>query len=101
MKLISDNSGINREIRGVRIIVAPNMENFLGGELLLTSLPAYEKLDDHMMVSHLNELNKKQISGFIVKRKQNTAHLNKLFETLVCFCEEHNIPVLELPQDIS
>ena len=31
MKLISDNSGINREIRGVRIIVAPNMENFLGG----------------------------------------------------------------------
>lgn len=58
MKLISDNSGINREIRGVRIIVAPNMENFLGGELLLTSLPAYEKLDDHMMVSHLNELNK-------------------------------------------
>lgn len=102
MKLISDNSGINREIRGVRIVVAPNMENFLGGgELLLTSLSAYEKLDDHMMVSHLNELNKKQISGFIVKRKQNTAHLNKLFETLVCFCEEHNIPVLELPQDIS
>ena len=80
MKLISDNSGINREIRGARIIVAPNMENFLGGgELLLTSLPAYEKLDDHMMVTHLN----------------------KLFETLVCFCEEHNIPVLELPQDIS
>ena len=54
-----------------------------------------------MMVSHLNELNKKQISGFIVKRKQNTAHLNKLFETLVFFCEEHDIPVLELPQDIS
>lgn len=35
MRLISDNSGINREIRGVRIIVDPNMENFLGGELLL------------------------------------------------------------------
>ena len=64
-------------------------------------MSAYEKLDDHMMISHLNELNKKQISGFIVKRKQNTAHLNKLFETLVFFCEEHNIPVLELPQDIS
>ena len=69
--------------------------------MLLTSLSAYEKLDDHMMVSHLNELNVKQISGFIVKRKQNTAHLNKLFETLVFFCEEHDIPVLELPQDIS
>ena len=31
MQLISDDSGIGREIRGVRIIVAPNMENFLGG----------------------------------------------------------------------
>ena len=102
MQLISDNSGINREIKGARIIAVPDMEKFLGGgELLLTSLSAYEKLDDHMMISHLNELNKKQISGFIVKRKQNTAHLNKLFETLLCFCEEHNIPVLELPQDIS
>ena len=25
-----------------------------------------------------------------MKRKQNTAHLNKLFETLVCFCEDKN-----------
>ena len=32
MKLISDNSGINREIGGVRIIVDSNMENFLGGD---------------------------------------------------------------------
>ena len=102
MKLISDNSGINREIKGARIIAVPDMEKFLGwGELLLTSLMVYEKLDERMMLSHLNELNKKQISGVIVKRKQNTAHLNKLFETLVCFCEEHNIPVLELPQSVS
>ena len=31
MKLISDNSGINREIKGARIIAAPDMEKFLGG----------------------------------------------------------------------
>lgn len=31
MKLISDNSGINREIKGVRIIAAPDMEIFLVG----------------------------------------------------------------------
>lgn len=53
------------------------------------------------MQNHLNELNKKQISGFIVKRRQSTSHLNNLFKTLVCFCEEQNIPVLELPQNIS
>ena len=35
MQLISNNSGVNKEIKGVRIIAVPNMENFLvGGELL-------------------------------------------------------------------
>ena len=31
MQLISDNSGINREIKGARIIAVPDMEKFLGG----------------------------------------------------------------------
>lgn len=103
MKLISDNSGINREIKGARIIAAPDMEKFLvgGGELLLTSLMVYEKLDERMMLSYLEELNKKQVSGFIVKRIQNTAHQNELFETLLLFCNEHSIPVLEIPQDFN
>lgn len=102
LQLISDNSGINREIRGVQIIAMPDMEKFLGGgEFLLTSLMVYEKLDERMMLSHLEELNKKQVSGFVVKRIQNTAHQNKLFETLLLFCNEHSIPVLEIPQDFS
>ena len=72
-----------------------------GGELLLTSLMVYKKLDERMMLSHLEELNKKQVSGFVVKRIQNTAQQNKLFETLLRFCNEHSIPVLEIPQDLS
>ena len=61
----------------------------------------YKKLDERMMLSHLEELNKKQVSGFVVKRIQNTAQQNKLFETLLRFCNEHSIPVLEIPQDLS
>lgn len=103
MQLISDHSGINRVIRGVQILSVPNMEKFLGGgELLLTSLVVYEnQLNERIVLSHLEELNKKQVSGFIVKRRQNIPHLNKLFEILVHFCDEHSIPVLELPQNIS
>ena len=102
MKLISDNSEITREIKGTQIIAVPDMEKFLGGgELLLTSLMVYEKLDERMMLSHLEELNKKQVCGFIVKRIQNTAHQNKLFETLLLFCNKHSIPVLEVPQDFN
>ena len=102
MKLISDNSEITREIKGTQIIAVPDMEKFLGGgELLLTSLMVYEKLDERMMLSHLEELNKKQVCGFIVKRIQNTAHQNKPFETLLLFCNKHSIPVSEVPQDFN
>lgn len=59
------------------------------------------QLNERIVLSHLEELNKKQVSGFVVKRRQNTPHLNKLFEILVHFCDEHSIPVLELPQNIS
>ena len=69
--------------------------------MLLTSLAVYEKLNEHMLLNHLEELNKKQVSGFVVKRKQNTIQQNKLFETLLCFCNKHSIPVLELPQSVS
>lgn len=102
IQLVSNNSGINKEIKGVRIIKVPNMENFLGGgELLLTSLDVYEKLNEYMIINHLEELSKKQISGFVVKRRQNTMQQNKVFETLLCFCNKHSIPVLELPQSVS
>lgn len=85
MKLISDNSEITREIKGTQIIAAPDMEKFLGGgELLLTSLMVYEKLDERMMLSHLEELNKKQVSGFIVK-KSRTQHIKISCLKLYCF----------------
>ena len=31
LQLISDNSGINREIKGAPLITAPDMETLLGG----------------------------------------------------------------------
>ena len=37
MQLISNNSGVNKEIKGVRIIAVPNMENFLGGGWVTTN----------------------------------------------------------------
>ena len=62
IQLVSNNSGINKEIKGVRIIKVPNMEKFLGGgELLLTSLAVYEKINEHMLLNHREELNKKQV----------------------------------------
>ena len=45
-----------------------------GGELLLTSMRAYEATEEDVFLHHLKELDKKQISGFIVSavRELNT-----------------------------
>ena len=56
-----------------------------GGELLLTSLMVYEKLDERMMLSHLEELNKKQVVDLDEERK--AAMVSNL---LVVLCGNHD-----------
>lgn len=101
MQLISDHSGIDREIKGARIIEMPEIEKFLvGGELLLTSMRAYEDTEEDVFLYHLKELDKKQISGFIVKCYQRTEHLKRLFNILMEFSQEYHLPVIEISEDL-
>lgn len=101
LKLIN-HAGLDREITGAQIISTNDIENLAGGgQLLLTSLRVYDNLDKNTVIYHLEELNKKRISGFVVKRRNDTAHQKELFELFIHFCDEHGIPVLELPQNIS
>lgn len=100
MNLISDDSGIDREVKGIRIIEVSDMERHLtGGELLLTSLKAYEDCNEQEFRKHLDEFNKLQISGFIVKRTQQTEQQKRLFDLLMQYSEEYHFPVIEIPQD--
>lgn len=76
-------------------------KNFLGGgELLLTALTVYEGLDEQTFLSHLERLNQKQVSGFIIKRRCASKWITKLYEVLLRFSEKHQIPLLELPPDL-
>ena len=101
LKLIN-HAGLDREITGAQIISRNDIENLAGGgQLLLTSLRVYDNLDKNTVIYHLEELNKKRISGFVVKRRNDTVHQKELFELFIHFCDEHGIPVLELPQNIS
>ena len=101
LKLIN-HAGLDREITGAKIISTIDIENLAGGgQLLLTSLRVYDNLDKNTVIYHLEELNKKRISGFVVKRRNDTVHQKELFELFIHFCDEHGIPVLELPQNIS
>lgn len=101
LKLIN-HAGLGREITGARVISTIDIENLAGGgQLLLTSLRVYDNLDKNTVIYHLEELNKKRISGFVVKRRNDTVHQKELFELFIRFCDEHRIPILELPQNIS
>ena len=48
-----------------------------GGQLLLTSLRAYDNFDKNTVIYHLEKLNKKKICGFIVKRREETLKQKK------------------------
>lgn len=53
-----------------------------GGKLLLTSLRVYDNLDKNTVICHLEELNKKGVSGFIIKRRKDTVHQKEFKQTL-------------------
>ena len=99
--LINDESKINQEIKGIRIIEVPDIEKYLtGGEVLLTSLRAYKDINEEDFLSHLEALNQKQISGFIVKKfGGGLSYQTDLFNILLKYSKEHQIPVLEIPED--
>ena len=100
MDLISDNSGIDREIKAIRIIEVSDMERYLtGGELLLTSLKAYEDTSEQEFQQHLEAFIKLQVSGFIVKRIQQTEQQKRQFALLMQYSKKYHLPVMEIPQD--
>ena len=100
MDLISHNSGIDREIKAIRIIEVSDMERYLtGGELLLTSLKAYEDISEQEFQQHLEAFIKLQISGFIVKRIQQTEQQKRQFALLMQYSKKYHLPVIEIPQD--
>lgn len=101
MKLISGESELNREIKGARLLEVANMECFLsGGEILFTSLKAYESVDLQEFVKHLEGLKKKQISAFIVKRDQQTELQRIRFNILLQYAKSQQIPVIEIQKTL-
>ena len=77
------------------------MERYLsGGEILMTSLKAYEGVSESEFQKHMEAFVKLQISGFIVKRNQQTESQKRLFDLLMQYSEEYHLPVIEIPADM-
>ena len=101
LHLVAGAAGIDREVKGVRIIEVEDMERFLyGKDILLTGFKVYRSMNRQRFTGHLEELLKKDVSAFIVKRKAENDPDGMYFDCLVQICSTHNIPVLEIPKDL-
>ena len=100
MRLVICKENLNQEIKGIRIIEIEDMERYLtGGELLLTNMKVYFGETDREFRKHLNELEKKQVSGFIIKQHPDMVQKVNYYDILLKFCSERNIPVIEISED--
>ncbi|MBT9803549.1 PucR family transcriptional regulator [Blautia sp. MCC269] len=99
MKLVAGEKSLNQEIKGIQIIEIEDMERCLsGGELLLTSMKVYFGETARVFRKHLEKLEKKQISGFIIKRHPEIVQKVDYYTILLKFCSEREIPVIEIPE---
>lgn len=102
MTLVCGKKGIQKEIKGVTIIEAPDIVKFInGGELLLTGLYAFKYCTIAEFLEYIEEIQKKQISGLIIKRGRQVEEAEKKIRLLQEFAERYDIPLIEVPFEIS
>lgn len=101
MKLLCGEKGLDREVKGIRIIEIEDMEQYLtGGEMLITSFQVYLSCSDREVEHHFEDLVKSDISGFIVKKREEDDPTGKRLKLLEKHCEKYEIPLVEIPEDL-
>ena len=102
MKLLCGGKGLNREVKGIRIIEIEDMERYLtGGEILMTSFQVYLPCSDREVEQHFEDLVKSKISGFIVKMKKEDDPAGRRLALLEKHCKKYEIPLVEIPEDLQ
>lgn len=101
MQLICGEKGLERNISGIRIIEIQDMAKYLiGGEILLTSLYVYENCPMRTFRMYLQKFLKKNISGFIIKKRKGVDKKDRKLEILKEYCIQNNIPLIEIPSEL-
>ena len=97
LKLLSEQKGLDNEIKGIKIIEVENMEKYIeGGEILLTSFFIYESCTISQYETHIQNLIDKGVSGFIIKNSGNIKNFNIKLDILKRLCIENEVTLFEL-----
>ena len=86
IKVLGGSRGLDREIKGVTIIEAPDIVKFIdGGEVLLTGLYAFRSCTVEEFRTYINELTRKSVSALVLKRGREVDNADTKIELLFAF----------------
>lgn len=101
VKLLGGEKGLDKEIKGVTIIEAPDIVKFIdGGEVLLTGLYAFRSCSIEEFQRYINELTRKSVSALILKKGRKVENADVKIDLLLEFAQTHGIPILEVPFEV-
>jgi len=97
-KVVAGQKGLNRKIKGVTIMEAPDIVGWLhGGELLLTSLYPVQK-DPEMQKKLVYELNERSIAAMAIKTRR---FVEEIPLAMLEIADTLNLPIIELPMHVN
>jgi purine catabolism regulator len=98
LKVVGGREGLGRVIKLVNVIEVPDIVDWMmEGELLLTTGYSFREYPD-LMENLVPRMEEKGVAGLAIKPKR---FIREIPEELIRRADKHNIPLLEVPFDLS
>lgn len=98
-KLIAGHNGIFKEVTGVNVLEALDIENWgKTGELILTSYFALQDLDEHELDVFFEKLHSIKISAIIIKIERL---VNQIPNKIIELCNKYEIPLIQINKEVK
>ena len=96
--VVSGKQGLNNPIRGVTIIEAPDIAEWInGGELLLSSLYPLQSYNHSEQQDFMAQLSEKKVSALIIKTGR---FVHDIPSGIIQASETHHLPVIQIPKEV-
>ncbi|BFH12144.1 PucR family transcriptional regulator [Paenibacillus dendritiformis] len=96
--VVSGKQGLNNLVRGVTIIEAPDIAEWInGGELLLTSLYPLQSFDYSEQQTFMAQLSDKKVSALVIKTGR---FVHDIPSGIIEASETLHLPVIQIPKQI-
>lgn len=96
--VVSGKQGIHNPIRGVTIIEAPDIAEWIsGGELLLSSLYPLQSYDDCEQQAFMTQLSEKNVSALVIKTGR---FVHDIPSGIIEASDRYHIPVIQIPKQV-